>query len=103
MTTAKDIALLFGGIIVAGITGAVLIALHKPRPSGGVNAWVYSVAPDGFFPDGSRRYAAAVAPDSGENWVWKFVGRTYRSLDEARSAAVAEVKKLGGVPRELTA
>jgi hypothetical protein len=99
----KDIALLLGGLVVVFVGGAIAIAVLKPKPSGAPNAWVYSVLPDGFFPDGSRKYAASVAPDSGENWAWAFVGRAFKTLDEARTAAVAEITKRGGVPREFTA
>lgn len=95
----KSALTLVGGMTLAlGAAALVIRAINKARgPSGQPGVWVYLVAPDG------NKFASSIAPDSGDNWVWKWVGRSFASAEEARAAAIAEIKKSGGTPREFQA
>lgn len=97
MSVAKDTAKTIGGfLLVVGALGAlVYFGLRRPGPSGDPNRWMFAVSPDGKFPDGSQKYAVAIAPDVGENWSWDFVGRAFKSAEEARAAAVAAIEAKG--------
>lgn len=92
------LTLVAGMTAALGATALAIRAIGSARgPSGQPGVWVYHVAPDG------KRFASSIAPDSGDNWVWKWVGRSFASADEARAAAIAEIEKSGGTPREFQA
>lgn len=99
----KQTLTLVGAVAIVGLmTGVAVAAIKKSRgPSGKPGQWVYNVAKDGFFADGSQRYAASIAPDQGENWAWDFVGRAFKSAEEAKAAAIAAITSKGGSPAEF--
>lgn len=99
----RETLTLLGAVTVIGIvtTVAVIVVRDKRRPKGGPNDWVYHVAQYGVFEDGRPMFVAAVAPDSGDNWVWRKLTTTFDSLEAAKKAALAEIAKAGGIAKEF--
>jgi len=95
----KELLTLLGAVTVVGIVTAIAVsAINKGRaPSGDHGVWVYSILPEG------KKFAAAIAPDSGDNWAWKFVGRAFVTSEDARVAAIDAITKVGGSAREFLA